>query len=537
MIRFIESIINAITVPVRQLYHWFCNCLPGIRYLSERSIPWKWAFVSLLIIILIWVVAGIKLWLFTVHKMPMNWFAWILIASPVLIVIPVLVYHFVRIYLTKEESKYPDIDRIWYEGLELAKQNRIEVDQTPLFLFLGTTSVQESNTLMQLSALNPIAISPTASEGPISFYANNEAMFVFLHGCNCISRMRKAPAMSPVSTTDADSGLPDDHGGTIEASYLAKLRPAGMDEPSGTATSTLFGTKDVDHRNVQSSGTLLLDEGQSVADWIHQPNSRSRQLSSTEILDCGARLRHICNRIREARGPICPINGVLTTIPIGLIETSAVSLQSATRADLAILREVLRVRVPNTVLVTGLEQDEGFVELMKRLPPPQLVDKRFGKGADLWCRPDMDRLSAIAAHATAQFEDWIYMLFQSDGALKRKNNSRLFGLLCRIRGGFAENLVSTLQGGFGFSPDTEPELGNEQFLFGGCYFAATGAGPSEQGFARNVVRKLIDQQGELEWAPAAIEEDRRFQFLANLAALVGLIAILAIVAMLLTKFL
>jgi hypothetical protein len=150
--------------------------------------------------------------------------------------------------------------------------------------------------------------------------------------------------------------------------------------------------------------------------------------------------------------------------------------------------------------------------------------------------PDAARLDAVAIHASATFEDWIYMLFQEEGALKKKHNSRLFLMLCRVRGAFAENLRSVLVRGFGFDPKIEGHLAFEQFLFGGCYFAATGPGASQQAFVKSVFAKALQQEGELEWAPNARRNDNFYHFLANLAALVGTLALLAIFGMLIYQF-
>jgi hypothetical protein len=93
-----------------------------------------------------------------------------------------------------------------------------------------------------------------------------------------------------------------------------------------------------------------------------------------------------------------------------------------------------------------------------------------------------------------------------------------------------------LSAGFGFDPRTAPHLAYEQFLFGGCYFGATGSNPSQQAFVKSVFAKTLQQEGELEWTPQARARDQQFHFLANLAALIGTVAIIAIVTMLVIEF-
>jgi hypothetical protein len=79
-------------------------------------------------------------------------------------------------------------------------------------------------------------------------------------------------------------------------------------------------------------------------------------------------------------------------------------------------------------------------------------------------------------------------------------------------------------------------LASEQFLFSGCYFAATGNGPSEQAFVKAVLRKLMSYYTDVEWTPKALKQDRNYRILANLAALVGLVALMVIAAMIVIKF-
>jgi hypothetical protein len=222
----------------------------------------------------------------------------------------------------------------------------------------------------------------------------------------------------------------------------------------------------------------------------------------------------------------------MTILPFELIEIAGPQIQVAAQKDLAVLREELLVRCSNTILITQLDKDDGFQELVKRVGEERSREFRFGKGSELWNAPEAARLDATAAHAVGAFEDWIYMLFQEENALKHRYNSRLFMLLCRIRGRFADNLRAVLSRGFGFDPLTEPYLAHEQFLFGGCYFAATGADPSRQAFVKSVFLKGLQQEGELEWAPEARRRDRQLQFAANLFALLGMVSLLAIAGML-----
>ena len=523
------SIVNAIAAPMRTVFFWLSQSLPGVRSISRWSLPTKWSLLSLLVLLIIWTAAFVR-HISDSNEADRNWTIWFLVPIPFVVIIPVLTYYLVKYLLLQEASRFPDIDRIWYDGIAESENKGIMISKTPIFLVLGTSQQREIKTLLQLTELDFIVNVSGSGAIPISLHACRDAVFVFLNGCNCMSRLSISASTAPKNIQPShDHGmLPTDVGGTIDASRLGAMRFSSSDnnEPPNSPMAS---------NAIVPGGTMLLDESHDLSE-IWNAVSTSKTLSSNDIFDCEEKLQHVCKLINRARRPLCPINGIVSVLPFELVESSSGQLQIAIQKDLAILRQELQVRCPNTALVSGMENDEGFVELVKRLPTQQSSENRFGKGSELWVVPDSARLDAIAVHATASFEDWIYMLFQEANALKMKNNSKLFLLLCRVRGAFAENLRSVLSRGFGFDPAITPALAYEQFLFGGCYFAATGNSQSQQAFVKSVFAKALQQEGELEWAPIARQQDQLYRFFGNLAALIGTIALLAILAMLFHRF-
>ncbi len=82
------------------------------------------------------------------------------------------------------------------------------------------------------------------------------------------------------------------------------------------------------------------------------------------------RLEYVCQLIRHARRPVCPVNGVLTLLPFGLIARGpreGVELQKALQRDLNTTRHSLKVRCPATAAVVGMEEESGFQELVRRV--------------------------------------------------------------------------------------------------------------------------------------------------------------------------
>lgn len=541
MMQLLENLISAITVPIRQLYYWLTKCLPGMNFLGRLSLPTKWALLSLLFLLIAWTAAVLShLW--NEDRQEFNWVVYFALPSPFLILIPTLVYFFVRYYMMEEVSRYPDIDRVWYEGLEQAASNGLNVRRTPIFLVLGTNDLRTNRNIVGAMDIEIPVNAPASGDPPISFHASDSSVFVFLNDCSCVSRLGKSRPLAALSAAQpAAVSQSTDNEGTLDGSFLHAQMPSAPPPPHQYSPgATLQGGEYASAAAPQyepAGGTILLDDILQDTAAIMQLQGGSRELSSTDVAECQDRLSHVCKLIRKTRGPLIPINGLLTTLQIDLVESSAKSLQVAVTKDLQTIRSRLQVRVPNTALVIGLERDEGFLEMVSRLPPQRVRENRFGKGAELWFSPTAERVGAIATYAITAFEDQIYNLFQAEGALKRKRNSRLYLLLCRIRGVFGENLKSVLTGGFGFDSHAHPELAYRQMLFGGCYFAGAGVGESERAFLKNVLVKLMQQDGEIEWSEEAREADRQTHFFANLAAFVGLLALLAIAGMFAYRYL
>lgn len=511
------------------------------------------ALMMFLFLLLLFIAGVVDYAIFSPNSAPFQLY-WFPALFLLVIIIPVIVYYLVQTWMIKEVSRFPEIDRIWEAGVAECSRHGIELTGVPVFLVLGSRDQRQSSQLMKASQLPLTVALPTQEDSDISFYANSEAVFLHLNGCNCLSRLSSAPtsaapagpAASP--TQWAAGGQPT---GTIDASMFGQMaKPGATPAPASLGQTLTEGSFPAANPGAFQpaaagvGGTMLLPEGQGISDFLSSGGGsvanvdvpRVPQLSSQDIAERELKLRHVCKLLNRGRQPLCPINGLISLLPFDLVEIASTQIQAAVQKDLAILREELLVRCPNTVVVTQLDREEGFQELVKRVGEERAREFRFGKGSEAWNAPDAARLDATAAHAVGAFEDWIYMLFQEENALKHRYNSRLFILLCRVRGKFAENLRTILARGFGFDPLTESRLAYEQFLFSGCYFAAAGSDPSRQAFVKSIFLKCLQQEGELEWAPEARRRDQQLQFVANLMALIGMLSMLSIVGMLLWKY-
>jgi hypothetical protein len=263
---------------------------------------------------------------------------------------------------------------------------------------------------------------------------------------------------------------------------------------------------------------------------------RVMKLPQQEAGEQQRRLEYVCRLVRRIRQPLCPVNGVLTLLPLGPIQRStaeAIELQRAVQRDLTALRQVLMVRCPVTALVTGLEVESGFQELVRRVGRDRALGQRFGRGFSLGNPPTAERMEALCAHACGAFEDWVYTLFREKGALSKPGNTKLYSLLCKIRRSVQSRLEDILANAYGFDPDKAPH--NSALLFGGCYFAATGDTEDRQAFVKGVFDKLPEQQEELEWTEEALHQDQKHHSLANLGLCLSTVLLLGLVGMIVFK--
>jgi IcmF-related N-terminal domain len=526
----IISLVYAVTYPIRLLYRWFQVLAPSAKWIPPLSRAMRVALIVLFFLLIVWTAAFLRNW-WDDDQSGRDWFKYVGIALPFVIVIPVIVYWLVRIWMAPTESRFPDIDRVWQQGLAECQRNGVDLLNIPLFVVLGNPDHVRANHLVRASQLSFSVAVPDGGNPPISVFANPDSLFLFLDGCNCLSLLATGTtsAQAPAAASPIEPGMPSAPLATLDP---FKARPAGGPAPDSEAGPRGGHT-----------GTMVMPEGAGMGDYLDRlragaatniavPVASTVQLSSQDAYDRELRLRHVLRLVKKARQVLCPINGVLTLMPFERIETSGEQMQVAAQKDLQVLREETGVRCPNTVVITEMEKEDGFQELIKRVGQERCLENRFGKGCEVWTAPEQGRLAAVAAHASGAFEDWVYMLFQEPDALKHRGNARLFRLLGRVRGRFAENLRNVLARGFGYDPQSDGQLAAEQFLFGGCYFAAAGGRPGQQAFVKGVFQKMMQQEGELEWSPAARRVDRNYLFVANLMALLGAAGLVTIIVLL-----
>ena len=453
---------------------------------------------------------------------PLKQFWHLTIVLTLVIVIPFVVYHVLRLWLEGDASPFEDIKRAWVEGIGELERQGLDISNIPLFLILGSDGEQREKALFEAAGISLNVREFPQGPRPLHWYANPDGIFLVCSDAGCLSRLAH---VAKHATDDAQAGFaappPIPSGRTgIRGTILAgsgenqppdsqALQPESV-EPSATGYGDIRGTMELGGGSVVARGGMdSVEEGPAQKKAVVLPPAEGNVQER--------RLEYVCQLVRHARRPVCPVNGVLTLLPFGLISRGpreGVELQKALQRDLNTARHSLKVRCPVTAAVIGMEEESGFQELVRRVGRDRAARQRFGKGFSLSNPPIPERVEALAAHACGSFEAFVYALFREKGSLSKPGNTRLYSLLCKIRRDVQTRLGNILVAGF--SADSEQDPNAEPFFFGGCYFAAVGENEDRQAFVRSVlVGKMSDQEAELEWARSALVEDQRYRRLAH----------------------
>ena len=486
------------------------------------------------------------------------------IALVVLLVIvtPVVVYYALRLWLEGERSQFPDIDFAWNTGLAKLREHGISLESTPVFLVLGSTNERQEKALLDGAGLRLRV--EAAPDGPaaLHWYAAPTGIFVFCTETSWLSTFNTIQQRKMAERGGA-SGLPSE----TAAGSVAQLPPAAAvppqpsqrDEPASDPTGTIMldqfisQNEDFEDDGTAASdtagprGTLVLQTPVSSSASIVDAGSAAARPTGPESLGAGRylevsatvpaqesarqqrRLQYTCQLLVRARQPVCPMNGVLTLLPFDAVQATpgeAAELERAVKSDLTTIQRELNLRAPVVSLITGLEKERGFRELVRRVGPERAAAQRFGRKFDVRSQATPSELRAMNIHVCGTFEDWIYTLFREQGALSRPGNTRLYSLLCKVRCTLKPRLAEILSEGFGY--DQRAMGGEPPISFSGCYFAATGDTPDRQAFVRGVMDKLVDEQEQIEWTPQALSDEARYRRLVVASLIVNLLLLGAI---------
>jgi hypothetical protein len=502
--------------------------------LLRISVPARVA-ILVAIFLVICVAAAYIVFFYTPNRT--SWNYWVdpvrvLVIVTLVVVIPLVVYKALKLWLEGEASRFPDIDFAWKAGMAELRANGLDLAHIPIFLVLGTADDVAERALVDASRLSHRVRQVPQGPAALHWYANPDGIYLACTGTSSLSRL--AHLAKAAMTEELGAGgpaparpAPDGIRGTIITGEPGGPQPSIATSgvvPVRGPTGALPGATDI-------RGTMMVGGQADAADFVAPPEKRPIALSQSDATEQEQRLQYLCHLLRVARQTLCPINGILTLLPYGLIQRGpreGLEVQRAAKRDLSVVHRALKIRCPVTAIVAGMESESGFRELVRRVGRDRAAAQRFGKGFGLWNPPSTERVEALCAHACGAFEDWVYNLFREKGALSKPGNTKLFALLCKIRRNVQVRLANILAAAFGRSPQ---ETENQPFLFGGCYFAGIGETEDRQAFVKGVFDKLPEQQEEVEWTVDAIEEDARYRRWAQWVLAIDSLLFLGLAAM------
>jgi hypothetical protein len=537
-------LIDLITYPLRALLSAPSKLLSGSRRFWGLSLPARMAFL-VAIFLIICVVATLAIFYNTQDRSFVKaklTTSFIIAIAALVIVIPIVFYKALRLWLESDVSPFPDIDAAWKAGIAELERNGLNLSEIPLFLILGSAGERQEKSLFDASQLNLNLREIPQGPAALHWYANPSGIYVVCTRTGCLSKTADAARESLEKEQSRPSPLrprpaADALRGTIVAGREedagdkgASAEPPGAaQQPASQPGSTIRGTMII---GAPGGGPGAYESEEAAP----RAEKRVVKLEQAAAAEQERRLEYLCRLIRRARQPLCPLNGVMTLLPFGLIERSvpeSLEVQRAVKRDLSVVSRVLMVRCTATAVVVGLEEEGGFRELIRRVGRDRATGQRFGKGFSPGNPPTADRLEAFCAHACGAFEDWVYVLFREKGALSKPGNTKLYALLCKIRRTIQSRLANILVAGYGVDQDRPAESP----MFGGCYFAAAGEAEDRQAFVKGAFDKLVEQQEELEWTDAAYRQDHGYHKLAQLALVVDTVSVLGLVVIVFHRWL
>ncbi len=506
--------------------------------------------------------------------------------------IPVVVYKTTELWLKGVPGIHPDLDYAWRAGLHALEANELSIDSVPIYLITGSSSETQEKALMNATGLSFSIEGVPLGPAPIHWYANSEAIYIFCSDCSwasALASLREEMSAEAATSEAVDAPFPTR---IMDYAAIANPMPTAMEPapafpppaapfapapaaaPMNYRGTVMLNAEGTEATAVPTSsrpspaspalrGTLILGDGSTnevqpslLAPAPAFPSPATRQApawpsSSTSSKGndaesrrkpvlvshhyasaCLQELQYLGQLVRNARQPLCPINGILSLIQFEAIHSTAAELeelQKALRADMETIQYAFQLRAPVTALVVGLEKERGFRELVLRVGPERALNQRFGRRFDVHAIPTKSELQALTVHVCGVFEDWAYSLFREEQSLMRPGNTRLYALLAKVRCEWKTRLNDLLTGGFG----CEPGKGNEvtSNLFSGCYFAATGETPDRQAFVKGVIDKLGEEQELIEWTADARRANQRQNIAANLGMIVTVALLVCLIFM------
>lgn len=471
---------------------------------------------------------------------------WILPAIGFLmILIPIVTYHAAKVWLEGRAALFPDIDEAWRAGVQELDRRRVRLDQYPLFIVFGTVGEGLERNLFRASKI-PLDLEayPATPNAPLRWYFSEKGIFLSVVGAGAMNDfIRQALDAGKGGDGSGRRGGGDGLRDTMSVDGPSREperapEPAGKPNLSMTLMPGAFGGVRDSIGGANPLTTSMATDGLSSL------AGDAPKASRAEFQEQQLRLDYLCRLIRKARLPFIPINGMLAVLPLQAIEyarqqgkNGGARLHTAVAMDMEAVAEGLSARGNIRVIVSGMEGERGFREMvsrMGRMLDANFRDQPYGKGSDPWAVPSAKQMNALTQHACGAFEDWVFNLFKHRDAIQNPRNRLLFSLLCKVRRILREPLTEILSKGFG-GIDQEQDRVRLAPLVCGCYFAAVGGGETEQAFVAGAFNRMLGNEQDIEWLPAAIKSDSSYNRWANVLIFMNVVMFFALIGVVVYK--
>lgn len=424
--------------------------------------------------------------------------AWLAILG-LLVYLAIRLFIFILQQLPKPIEEFPDIDEAMAEGLAALADARIEIREVPIFLVVGMTPPSEES--FQQSAFVGTEIHVNRRGLPIHWYGTEKGVWICIPGVSALTQQ----AVLSTSGGGASAPVLEDHGQTWGGGADAGATLGG---DAGRYATMGGGAQFQTIGAISGPAGAPGGAGLAVA---REEGYRSptRRLTNDEKELAQRRLRYFVKILREARYPVCSINGVLLVLPYLWTTSPGFSqLSDCAQADMSTLQNHLGVKALCLTVFDGIEQSPEFCEYVQRLDKSQ-VERRCGCGFPPLINPEVGDIERSHGWLVQYFERQVFELYQKK--LGDMGNGKLFRLLDILRKS-KQNFTRLLHHSF---PDDVPE----PFYFGGVYFAALGpVGKVQRPFLDGIVNKLAKEHDDIiGWNNQALEEDQRYSRLAYTA--------------------
>ena len=428
-----------------------------------------------------------------------------------------MAYFATKFWLTPEVSNFPDIDEAFHAGLAVLKENGLSIETVPIFLAIGPSDADDAGAVFSSAGFKYVAAGIPKGNHPVRWYIKEDAVFLVTTGMGCIGRYNLLAKQAAPDLSRTQMELPDMPRGSQGTLVASGPMTGGGGASGDSVTPDDFGGGEAASPPVPRgfTGTIVADDSFNRREPGAEESTVRRfptrvSFSRDESDEQRERMKHLLALLRRERQPLCTLNGTLVLLPWQSLESDFIVEQfiGTLKTDLTEIQDSTDLRMPTVLLVYGMENEQGFVELIRGVGMNDAKHGRFGKGFDVEIEADVPALTACAMDASRAFETWVYELYKRPEALgQQQKNSRLFGLLGKVRTEVQGRLRRLMVQGIGFGTDS-------RFLFAGCYFGACGARDGQRAFVASVLKdRLIDLQAEIEWTEDAAQRDSWYHFL------------------------